>query len=290
MILPPPRTKTSFLHAMFDKILSNFFQESWHFSRVVQPFHTSLQYILWELWPCTNYFVFPLFHTQNKFKLPIQFNLIQACKHKSYGQSSIEVSHGANISAETLRKTARSKDAEVVIRTGHAVAHPVSASHLDINHGKTSIEKAGQDLHQIVVIAMRYTRTFCSPYEVTFVAKSGPSTAINPAVTPVAKFPSSPGKWMMQVAAPVTLPIRSAVMRPIKATMNTFSVYEHAHKGQQSAIARRSKSMSTMQWPFQGLEFDFDHVRSPITEAELEAEAPAQLSDPKRMFELEDRV
>lgn len=94
----------------------------------------------------------------------------------------------------------------------------------------------------------------------------------------------------MQMAAPVTLPIRSAVMRPIKATINTLSVHEDAHKGLGSPTARRSKSISIMQWPFQGLGFNFDHVRTSATKTGLEAEAPAQLTDPKSILELEERV
>lgn len=115
-------------------------------------------------------------------------HFVLAGKHKSYGQSSIEVSHGANIPAETLLKIVHGNEAEVVIRTGQAVAHPVSVPPLDVNQGKTSTNEADQDLHEIVAIAMRYARTFCNPYEVTFVANIGPSPAINPTVPSVAKL------------------------------------------------------------------------------------------------------
>lgn len=218
-----------------------------------------------------------------------QQHFVLASRLTHRGKSTVDVFRGSKLPVNTRKPLpgAQIKGAKVSLRTAQAVAHPIPSFKQESSPDEFTVTQHGQQLHEIVGVALHHAKTFCSPCEVTFMANIGPSMASNETMCTSSKLPDSPREWVAQKVLPITSPIKSIV----KATMKTLSGNESTHPVQEP---QRTKSLSMMQWPIQGLGFSLDHPKTPIAEANQDtvpAEALAPAMDlGERLFNFDTTI
>ena len=183
--------------------------------------------------------------------------VILVSNRKSGHRSNIEIYRGIRISPSTSISpiSPTLQDDQVAAKTAMAVAHPVVSRNALVYQQQTSRESHIQQLHDVIPLSVIETAT-------AGLTASSVSCLVNvgtlyetPSKSPSGDSPQSPGQWMMDKA----LPIGSAFMHPVKTTLKIVSPQYHGgfatnlnNNDTSATMHRRAKSLSHLQWPFQG--------------------------------------